>query len=115
MLTHAARPPALPRLDAAIAWTGSGLATALRLGATLRLFGMRAVVDTEARGQVQAEAWCRALGAASFIHCRGGATVSWTPRGSRTRAPPPPVPGPLAKAQRAAFPPSRSPARWPNR
>jgi ATP phosphoribosyltransferase regulatory subunit len=97
MLTHATRPPALPRLDAAVAWTGSGLVTALRLGATLRLFGMRAVVDTEARGQVEAKEWWRALGATNLIHCRGGSTVSWTARGSRThRLPPEQVAGRLA-------------------
>src|SRR5205823_10311540 len=45
MLKRAPRALALPRLDAALAWTGSGLTTALRLGSTLRLFGMRAVVD----------------------------------------------------------------------
>jgi ATP phosphoribosyltransferase regulatory subunit len=97
MLTQATRPPALPRLDAAVAWTGAGLSTALRLGATLRLFGMRAVVDTEARGHLQAKEWCRALGAANLIHCRGGSTVSWTARGSRThRLPPEQVAGRLA-------------------
>src|ERR1700704_6169373 len=49
MLTHASRPPSLPRIDAAVAWSGPGLQTALRLGSTLRMFGMRAVVDTEPR------------------------------------------------------------------
>src|SRR4029077_1793841 len=57
MLTRAARPPALPRRDAAIAWQGPGLATALRLGATLRLFGMRAVVDTGPGDNAEAGAW----------------------------------------------------------
>ena len=99
MLTHAARPPALPRLDAAVAWTGSGMPTAMRLGSTLRLFGMRAVVDTEARGQVEARAWCQALGAANLIHCRSAKTVSWTVRGKRTlRLPPEQIAGRLAGA-----------------
>ena len=89
MLSHAARPPALPRLDAAIAWSGQGLETALRLGSTLRLFGMRAVVDTESRGPVEARAWSRAVGAVNLVHCRGEATVSWTPRGQRMRRLPP--------------------------
>jgi len=89
MLTHASRPPALPRLDAAIAWSGDGLGTALRLGATLRLFGMRAVVDTESRGSGEARAWWHAVGAVNLIHCRGESTVSWTPRGSRMRRLPP--------------------------
>src|SRR5438105_5710699 len=49
MLSRAARPPSSPRLAAAIAWSDSGFETALRLGSTLRLFGMHAVVDTQAR------------------------------------------------------------------
>ena len=89
MLTRAARPPALPRLDAAVAWTGAGLDTALRLGSTLRLFGMRAVVDTEARGAAEARTWWRAVGAANLVHCRGDAQVAWTAYGQRTRTLPP--------------------------
>jgi ATP phosphoribosyltransferase regulatory subunit len=89
MLTRAARPPALPRIDAAVAWSGSGLKTALRLGATLRLFGMRAVVDTQARDQPAAKAWWRNIGAVNLIHCRNETNVSWTARGQRTRRLPP--------------------------
>ena len=89
MLTRAPRPPALPQIDAAVAWTGSGLTTALKLGSTLRLFGMRAVVDTQARDQAQAKAWWQAVGAVNLIHCRSGATVSWTARGGRTKTLPP--------------------------
>jgi ATP phosphoribosyltransferase regulatory subunit len=89
MLTRASRPPVLPRLDAAIAWHAAGLATALRLGSTLRLFGMRAVVDTEPRGNVEAEAWWRAVGAANLIHCRSNTSTSWTAPGRRTRRLPP--------------------------
>jgi len=89
MLTRATRPPALPRLEAAVAWTGAGLDTALRLGSTLRLFGMRAVVDTEARGPAQARTWWRAVGAANLVHCRGDAQVAWTADGERTRTLPP--------------------------
>ena len=89
MLTRAARPPALPRIDAAVAWTGSGLNTALRLGSTLRLFGMRAVVDTQARDQAASKAWWRTVGAVNLIHCQNGASVSWTARGQRTRRLPP--------------------------
>src|SRR5438309_536314 len=69
MLTRAPRPPALPRLDAALAWSGPGLSTALRLGSTLRLFGMRAVVDTESRSTSEANAWWHAVGAANLVHC----------------------------------------------
>lgn len=89
MLAGGARPPGLPRMDAAIAWSGSGLATALRLGATLRLFGMRAVIDTEPRRPAEARGWWRTTGAVNLVHCRGEATVSWTPRGQRMRRLPP--------------------------
>jgi ATP phosphoribosyltransferase regulatory subunit len=97
MLTHATRPPALPRLDAAVAWSGTGLPDALRLGSTLRLFGMRAVVDTESRGPGEVKTWWHAVGAANLIHCRGESTVSWTRRGHRAlRLPPEQVAGRLA-------------------
>ena len=89
MLTRAARPPALPQIDAAIAWSGSGLKTALRLGSTLRLFGMRAVVDTQARDQAASRAWWRTVGAVNLIHCRNDSKVSWTARGQRARLLPP--------------------------
>src|SRR5438105_8222828 len=85
-LTRIARAPALPRIDAAVAWTGSGLNTALRLGSTLRLFGMRAIVDTQARGAADAKAWWRAVGAANLIHCRAGGEVAWASDGQRSRA-----------------------------
>jgi len=89
MLTRAPRSPALPRLDAALAWRQAGLSTALRLGSTLRLFGMRAVVDTQSRSQAEARAWWRALGAANLIHCHSETTVSWSSEGQRTRSLPP--------------------------
>src|SRR2546425_1131916 len=89
LLSGAVRPPALPRIDAAVAWTGSGLESAMRLGSTLRLFGMRAVVDTEARRDREARAWWRGIGAENLIQCRGAATVAWTARGGRTRSLPP--------------------------
>src|SRR2546427_3339263 len=89
LLSGAVRPPALPRIDAAVAWTGSGLESAMRLGSTLRLFGMRAVVDTEARRDREARAWWRGVGAENLIQCRGAATVAWTARGGRTRSLPP--------------------------
>jgi ATP phosphoribosyltransferase regulatory subunit len=89
MLSRASRPPALPQIDAAVAWTGTGLATALKLGSTLRLFGMRAVVDTQARDQAQAKAWWKAVGAVNLIHCHSQAKVSWTARGGKTKTLPP--------------------------
>ena len=89
MLTRAARPPALPRLDAALAWSGDGLHTALRLASTLRLFGMRAVVDTEARNAEDARSWWRAVGAVHLVHCSGETKASWTAAGKRSRTLPP--------------------------
>ena len=89
MLRRGPRPPRLPRLDAAIAWTEAGFESALRLGSTLRLFGMNAVIDTQVRDHDEAIAWCRALGAANLVHCRSGSTVSWTIPGKRTRRLPP--------------------------
>ena len=85
MLQRGPRPPAMPRLDAAVAWTEAGFETALSLGATLRLFGMRAVVDTQPRDHDDALAWCRALGAANLVHCRNTTSVAWTVPGRRTR------------------------------
>jgi hypothetical protein len=73
------------------------LPSALRLGSTLRLFGMRAVVDTQARDQAGAKAWWLAVGAVNLIHCQSAATVSWTARGRKTqRLPPEQVAGRLA-------------------
>ena len=89
MLAQGSRPPALPRIDAAIAWTGSGLKAALRLGATLRMFGMRAVVDTQARNPADAKAWWHAVGAVNLIHCQSEKIVSWSSRGHRLRRLPP--------------------------
>src|SRR5438309_1878351 len=90
MLTRAARPPELPRVDAAIAWRGAaGLPGALRVGSTLRLFGMRAVVDTESRSQEAARNWWEAVGAANLIYCADGSTVTWSARGQRARRLPP--------------------------
>jgi ATP phosphoribosyltransferase regulatory subunit len=83
MLNRASGPPMMPRLDAAIAWTGSGLKAALRLGSTLRMLGMRAVVDTEARDQDGAKAWWSAVGAANLVYCRTGSNFSLTRPGQR--------------------------------
>ena len=80
----------LPRIDAAIAWSGAGLTTALKLGSTLRLFGMRAVVDTQARGAADAKAWWRTVGSANLIYCRdAGDDVTWSTGGRRSRTLPP--------------------------
>jgi ATP phosphoribosyltransferase regulatory subunit len=81
MLRRGTERAGLPRVDAAIAWTEAGLATALHVGSTLRLLGMRAVVDTEPREPSKAKAWCDAVGAASLIHCGSASAVSWTGQG----------------------------------
>jgi ATP phosphoribosyltransferase regulatory subunit len=83
MLNRASGPPALPRLDAAIAWTGGGLNAALGIGSTLRLLGMRAVVDTEARHEAAAKAWWSAVGAANLIYCESASEVLWSAPGKR--------------------------------
>ena len=90
MLTRGPRPPELPRVDAAIAWRGAaGLRAALRVGSTLRLFGMRAVVDTESRTPDAARAWWQAVGAANLVHCADASSVTWSAQGQRARRLPP--------------------------
>ena len=89
MLTRSSRPPELPRLDAAIAWDAAGLTTALRLGSTLRLFGMRAVVDTQPRSRKEAVEWWRAVGAVNLVHCHTSKSTSWSAPGRRMRTLPP--------------------------
>ena len=89
MLTRSSRPPELPRLDAAIAWDAAGLTTALRLGSTLRRFGMRAVVDTQPRSRKEAVEWWRAVGAVNLVHCHTSKSTSWSAPGRRMRTLPP--------------------------
>ncbi len=89
MLTRADGGPALPRLDAAVAWSTAGLEPALRLGSSLRLFGMRAVVDTQARGLGAAREWMRSLGAQNLLHCGRGDRVAWVAGDGRPRRLPP--------------------------
>ncbi len=76
---HAGEAPALPRLDAAVAWSAAGLRQALRLGSSLRMFGMRAVVDTEPRSLAAAAGWRESVGARNLVHCTGAARVAWQP------------------------------------
>jgi ATP phosphoribosyltransferase regulatory subunit len=75
----------LTRLDAAVAWSTAGLEEALRLAASLRMFGMRAVVDTEPRRLAAALEWRAALGAGHLLHVGGGRTVAWAAAGGRVR------------------------------
>ena len=74
-----------PRLDAAVAWTRAGQSRALRLGSSLRLFGMHSVVDTEARALASARRWAEVVGAANLLHCSGARTVAWAPAHGRLR------------------------------
>jgi ATP phosphoribosyltransferase regulatory subunit len=69
--------PELTRLDAAVAWTSAGLEDALRLAGSLRMFGMRSVVDTQPRRLSAALEWRAALGARHLLHQSGGRTVAW--------------------------------------
>jgi ATP phosphoribosyltransferase regulatory subunit len=75
--------PALPRLDAAVAWTAAGLADALRTASSLRLFGMRAVIDTQARGLGAAREWHELVGAQHLVHCGGGGRAALVAPGRR--------------------------------
>jgi ATP phosphoribosyltransferase regulatory subunit len=86
MLTRVGRSSAVGRVDAAISWRGEpGLKTALRVASTLRLFGMRAVVDTEPRTPDAAREWWDAVGATNLVQCGESPEVSWSARGQRAR------------------------------
>src|SRR3989440_8169777 len=68
LLSRAGEGPELTRLDAAVAWTEAGLEAALRLGGRLRMFGMRAVGDTQPRQPASAREGSRRLGARHLGH-----------------------------------------------
>jgi ATP phosphoribosyltransferase regulatory subunit len=72
----------LTRLDAAVAWSSAGLEDALRLAGSLRMFGMRAVVDTEPRRLAAALEWRAALGATHVVHLGGGGAAAWSAAGA---------------------------------
>ena len=78
LLRRTTEGPELTWLDAAIAWTSSGLEDALRLAASLRMFGMRAVVDTQPRSLAAALAWREAVGARHLLHLAGSGRAAWT-------------------------------------
>ena len=100
MLQRGPLPPSTPRLDAALAWNDAGFATALQLGSTLRLFGMRAVVDTQPRDPADAEGWARAIGAANLLRCTSPTAVDWSAAGKAVRTlSPDDVAAELASAQ----------------
>ncbi|MDQ6919719.1 MAG: ATP phosphoribosyltransferase regulatory subunit, partial [Candidatus Dormibacteraeota bacterium] len=88
-ISRSGRRPALPRLDAAVCWTDPGLRAALRLASSLRLFGMRAVVDSEPRPLPGARTWHGQVGAANLLHCTGEGKVAWVDSVGKTRRLPP--------------------------
>ena len=88
--------PARPRLDAAVAWLTAGLTDALALGGSLRMFGMRAIVDTEPRGARAARAWAADLGVRHIVHVASPGRASWWSGGATRRLPVADVVGRLA-------------------
>ena len=79
----------MPRLDAAVCWTAAGLPAALRLASSLRLFGMRAVVDSEPRSLPGARTWHSQVAAVNLLHCTGEGKVAWVDTAGKTRRLPP--------------------------
>ena len=101
MLERARGRQVLPSLSAAVGWsTATGLVPALRLGASLRLFGMRAVVDTQVRPLPAARRWAQAVGARNLIVVENSELALWAPeKGRLRRLPPEQVVGRLAGAR----------------
>jgi ATP phosphoribosyltransferase regulatory subunit len=94
-----AAPAALPRLDAAVTWSEAGLERALAIGSSLRLFGMRAVVDTQPRPLAEAARWRAAVGAEHLLHCSRSGRVAWRgPEGEERSLPPDEVVSRLAES-----------------
>ncbi len=92
--------PALTRLDVVVAWSPAGLDEALRLGATLRLFGLRAIVATESQSLGAARTWGRSAGARDVLHVGAGAGVRWVdPGGAVHRVPERAVVGELLRSR----------------
>jgi ATP phosphoribosyltransferase regulatory subunit len=96
VLRRSGRAPELTHLDVGVAWTAAGLDAALRLGASLRMFGMRAVVDTEPRTLDLAIEWRQTLGARHLLHLDQPEWVAWAEDGDVRRLPAAQVVGHLA-------------------
>src|SRR5205807_4353701 len=77
ILQRGGEAPELTRLDAGLAWSATGLEGALKLGGSLRMFGMRAVVDTRPRSLAAALEWRRFLGAQHLLHVGRLGRVTW--------------------------------------
>lgn len=85
VLRHGGEAPQLTRLDAGVAWAVAGLEAAIRLGSSLRLFGLRAVVDTQPRSLASAREWRRGVGATHLLHLDGSPRVAWAVEEGRVR------------------------------
>jgi ATP phosphoribosyltransferase regulatory subunit len=110
LLGRAGGGPELTRLDAAVAWTEPGLGTALRLGAGLRMFGLRAVVDTEARELSSAREWSGGLGARHLVHAGEELTALRAGDGPVERLPPEQIVARIAGSGGVGNPPGPPPA-----
>jgi ATP phosphoribosyltransferase regulatory subunit len=77
ILQRVGQTPELTRLDAGVAWSATGLEGALKLGGMLRMFGMRAVVDTQPRSLAAALEWRRFLGAQHLLYVGRPGRVAW--------------------------------------
>jgi ATP phosphoribosyltransferase regulatory subunit len=75
-------------LDAAVAWSTEGMASALRLGARLRESDLRVVVATQALGVSAARAWQSSSGARHLLHTSGDEQVRWLAPGEPLRCVP---------------------------
>src|SRR5262249_31085659 len=85
LLRRTTEGPELTWLDAAVGWTAAGLEEALALASSLRMFGMRAVVDTQPRGLAAALGWREALGARHLLHVNCSGRTAWTAGNGRVR------------------------------
>src|SRR5262249_57715524 len=93
LLRRATEGPELTWLDAAVGWTSAGLVEALGLAASLRMFGMRAVADTQSRGLAAALEWRGGpRGPHPLPPDRGGRPGLGPPHPPGARPPPPPAP-----------------------
>src|SRR5262249_24368071 len=85
LLRRTTEGPELTWLDAAVGWTSAGLEGALSLAASLRMFGMRAVVGTQPRALAAALGWRAAPGARHLLHLNGTGRTAWAAANGRVR------------------------------
>ncbi|HEV2953875.1 MAG TPA: ATP phosphoribosyltransferase regulatory subunit [Candidatus Dormibacteraeota bacterium] len=84
-MAQAGSTPALPKLHVAVAWSEPGRIAAIRLGSSLRTFGVSAVVDTAPRLLPAAGRWSDEVGATHLVYCGEGDQVTWRPPSGRQR------------------------------